>query len=177
MAGAPTTKIVRCCHCRGMMKVPARAFSVFCPHCQKRAPLENLRIVGSHPGKSLATCGDITVEATAKLNLSIIADNVTVHGRIRGDVQANQTVEVGATAQVIGNINAAKIIVHDGATIEGLCTMAGLSRVEPPTPGASSAGAIPPPGVTPMAADLPHSGGAAGSSQAPLQRGWPYLTR
>lgn len=130
MAGEPTTKIVRCCHCRGMMKVPARAFSVFCPHCQKRAPLENLRIVGSHPGKSLATCGDIVIESTARLNLSIIANRVTVNGRVSGNVSANQIVEVGSTGQVVGDITAEKIIVRDGGMITGRCSMGVRQRPE-----------------------------------------------
>lgn len=120
---ADDKKIVRCCHCRGVMRVPARAFSVFCPHCQKRAPLESLRIVGSHPGKALATCGDIFIESSARLNLSVTANNVVVHGRVRGPVVAAQTVQVGPTGQVIGDITAEKIIVSDGALIDGNCVM------------------------------------------------------
>ncbi len=105
------------------MRVPARAFSVFCPHCQKRAPLESLRIVGSHPGKALATCGDIFIESSARLNLSVTANNVVIHGRVRGPVVAAQTVQVGPTGQVIGDITAEKLIVSDGAVIEGRCVM------------------------------------------------------
>ncbi len=113
------------------MKVSARAFSVFCPHCQKRAPLESLRIVGSHPGKTLATCGDIFIEATANLNLSITAENVVVNGRVRGPVAANQTVEVGPTGQVYGDIIASKIVVRDGAVIEGRCEMVSQIATSP----------------------------------------------
>jgi cytoskeletal protein CcmA (bactofilin family) len=170
LAGEPTTKIVRCCHCRGMMKVPARAFSVFCPHCQKRAPLENLRIVGSHPGKSLATCGDITIESTAKLNLSIIANNVTVHGRVSGNVSASQVVVVGSTGQVVGDIAAAKIIVQDGGMITGKCSMAGRQTPEPGGAGTIAAGQVGPstsepaggaperPAATPRPLPLPPKG-------------------
>lgn len=123
MTARPKSRIVRCCHCMGMMKVSARALSVFCPHCQKHAPLESLRIIGSHPGKTLATCGDIFIEATARLNLAVIANNIVIRGRVRGPVVANETVEVGPTGQVIGDIKAAKIIVCEGAIIEGRCEM------------------------------------------------------
>ena len=105
------------------MKVSAKALSVFCPHCQKRAQLESMRIIGSHPGKTLATCGDIIIESTAKLNLAISANNVYIQGRIRGPVVANETVEVGPTGQVFGSIKAAKLVVQHGAVIEGKCEM------------------------------------------------------
>ena len=111
------------------MKVSTRALSVFCPHCQKRAPLESLRIIGSHPGNTLATCGDIFIEPTAILNLSVFANNVVIRGRVRGPVVAYETVEVGPTGRVTGDIKAAKIIISDGAVIEGHCEM--TSPVQP----------------------------------------------
>ncbi len=119
----PKTKIVRCCLCRGMMRVSARALSVFCPHCQKRISLENLRIVGSHPGKVLATCGDILIESTARLNVSLVGTNIAINGRVKGAVQAEETVDVGTKGHVIGDITAAKILVQDGGKIEGRCQM------------------------------------------------------
>ena len=123
MSQPPTTKIVRCCHCRGMMRVAARALSVFCPHCQKRATLESLRLLGSHPGKQLATCGDILVETASQLNLEITANNVVVRGRVQGSITANECVEVASTGRVIGDVTAHKIIVRDGGVIQGLCRM------------------------------------------------------
>ena len=64
------------------MRVAAKALSVFCPHCQKRATLESLRIVGTHPGRTLSTCGDILVEAASQLNVEIVANNVTIKGGV-----------------------------------------------------------------------------------------------
>jgi cytoskeletal protein CcmA (bactofilin family) len=121
-------QIVRCYHCRGMMKVSAKALSVFCPHCQKRVNLENLRIVGTHPGKDLATCGDIVIEHTARLQVPVFGRNVTVHGRVKGAIRALQAIEVGPTGHVIGDIRARKIVVRDGAKIEGKC------EILPPEP-------------------------------------------
>jgi cytoskeletal protein CcmA (bactofilin family) len=97
--------------------------SVFCPHCQKRAPLESLTITGSHPGKTLMTCGDVLVAATARLHVELFASRVTIHGRVRGPVVANELVEVFPTGQVIGDISAPRLVVHDGAVIEGRCEL------------------------------------------------------
>lgn len=119
MTTPAATKIVRCCHCRGMMKVTARALSVFCPHCQTRVTLEDLRIIGSHPGKRLATAGDILVEASARLNLELIGSRVLIRGRVKGLVQASEYVEIASTGQVVGDIRAPKLVVREGGVVQG----------------------------------------------------------
>lgn len=123
------TRIVRCCHCSGMLRVSARALSIACPHCQKRVALEDLRILGSHPGKTLATCGDIVVEERAHLNLDVYGDNIVVHGRIRGSVTASTTIEICPTGRVVGDLKAPQIIVRNGAIIEGNCQMTGFPSI------------------------------------------------
>lgn len=110
------------------MKVSARALSVFCPSCQKRVNLEDLRISGTHPGKVLMTCGDILIEPTARLNVDVFGRRVVVHGRVVGQVQANEMVEIASTGRVTGDIRAPKIIVQEGAVISGRCEMV---RVDP----------------------------------------------
>ncbi len=117
-----------------MMRVAARALSVFCPHCQKRVTLESLRIVGAHPGRSLVTCGDILVEPSSQLNLEIKANNVVIKGRVRGSVSANGIIEVGATGRIIGDVRAQKVIVRDGGVLQGRCEMTLLPAVEAAEP-------------------------------------------
>lgn len=129
MALKPNTKIVRCCHCRGMMRVSARAMSVFCPHCQKRAPLESFRITGAHPGRTLSTCGDIHVEETASLNLDIIGTNVYINGRVRGAVTAAETLDIGPAGHVIGDVKAGRVVVQTGGVLEGRCEMTAPTRL------------------------------------------------
>lgn len=139
MSEGPPSKIVRCCHCRGMMRVSARALSVFCPHCQKRATLENLRVAGTHPGRFLATCGDILVERTSILNLEIVAKNVVIRGRVCGAVSAQESVEIGPTGRVIGDVRAPKIVVRDGGVIQGQCEVLSGSVATDPQPAGSAA--------------------------------------
>jgi cytoskeletal protein CcmA (bactofilin family) len=123
-----------------MMKVSARALSVPCPHCNRAISLENLRIIGSHPGRALATCGDIQIEATARLNLTVIGRNIKVQGRVRGPVSGFESVEVGPTGHVIGDITSPKIVVCDGAVIQGRCQMTRPPAVEAEPPAADGAG-------------------------------------
>lgn len=114
------------------MRVSAKAMSVFCPHCQKRAPLETLRITGSHPGKTLSTCGDIYIEPTAKLHLEITGARVFVQGRVRGTVNAAELIEIGPTGRVEGAVRAPKIVVQDGGVIEGRCEVSRRPETDPP---------------------------------------------
>lgn len=125
-----------------MMKVAARALSVFCPHCQKRASLEDLVIVGSHPGKSLMTCGDIRIERSARLQVDVYGNRVEIHGKLRGPVIANESVTVGATGHVVGDIRAPRITVMEGGLIEGRCEMTRV--VETPVVEADSTDSVAP---------------------------------
>lgn len=102
-----------------MMRVTARALSVFCPHCQTRVSMENLRIVGSHPGKRLATAGDILVEPSSRLQLDIVCNRIVIRGRIKGSVSAGEYVEIEGTGHVIGDITAPKLVVKDGGGMQG----------------------------------------------------------
>ena len=162
MSEGPPSKIVRCCHCRGMMRVSSRALSVFCPHCQKRATLEDLRVAGTHPGRFLATCGDILVERTSILNLEIVAKNVVIRGRVCGAVSAQESVLVGPTGRVIGDVRAPKIVVQDGGVIQGQCEV--LSQKPATAPQATDSAPVDP-APQPAAAPVPSPASAPEAPQ------------
>lgn len=136
------TKIARCCFCQGAMRVSARALSVSCPHCRRVVSLADLRIVGAHPGKTLATCGDIYIEATARLQVAVIGEKITVLGKVRGPVQASEWVEVGSTGHIIGDITAPKIVVREGGVIHGRFTRL-VKQSAPSSPDDASSPAQP----------------------------------
>lgn len=52
---------------------------------------------------------------------SIIAPNVTVSGRVTGDVFAMNTIKLTATAVIEGSVQAAKLAVEYGGMINGNC--------------------------------------------------------
>lgn len=81
--------------------------------------MESLRIVGSHPGKRLATAGDILVESSSRLQLDIVCNRIVIRGRIKGSVSAGEYVEIGGTGHVIGDITAPKLVVRDGGAMQG----------------------------------------------------------
>lgn len=79
---------------------------------------EPILIEGTVRGKINLT-GDLRVGTKARLEAAVHARNVTVEGKLTGDISADERVELVASATVDGNIKAPKIIVAEGAKFRG----------------------------------------------------------
>ena len=97
------------------------AMSIFCQHCRKRLILENYRINTYHAVRMFATCGDIVVEKRGLVNAPIRVQNLTIQGKVNGDVEARGRVEIDGTGELRGSIRAAVLVVRGGGTIKGFC--------------------------------------------------------
>lgn len=75
---------------------------------------------------------DLRVGTKARIEATVHAKNVTVEGKLTGDISADERVELVAGATVDGNIKAPKIIVAEGARFRGAVDM-GAAR-----PGANA---------------------------------------
>lgn len=82
----------------------------------------NLRINGSFEGK-LDTRGNLTIGENAKVKASIHGDRIVVAGKVTGDIQATQVLSIIAPAVVRGHITTPRLVVNEGAFIEGQVTM------------------------------------------------------
>ncbi len=111
---------IRCTHCGAGIDVAPRALSVVCPHCNRRLAVEDLRIRSYHAVREVATCGNVVVDKRGHLVASTIkASNLTVRGKVDGDVFASVRVKVGNTGDVRGDVCAPRLLVESGATLEG----------------------------------------------------------
>jgi len=93
--------------------------SIACPGCHKRLDLQNYRIRTYHAVREMVTCGDVVVERRGHVVAAVRANNLTVHGRLRGNVRVNGRVKVGKTGVIRGDIEAPKLRVEGGATLNG----------------------------------------------------------
>ena len=66
---------------------------------------------------------DLRIGTQARIEAKVHAKNVTVEGKLTGDVTADDRVELVASATVDGNIKAPKIIVAEGARFRGSVDM------------------------------------------------------
>jgi cytoskeletal protein CcmA (bactofilin family) len=53
----------------------------------------------------------------------IVANHVTIAGKVKGNVTANTALELLPSGHIIGDIRSNKLIISDGATFEGNCQM------------------------------------------------------
>lgn len=118
-ASAP--RVVYCTHCNRQIDVCARAMSVFCPHCRQRVILEDYTIRSYHAVQSFRTCGDVVVERRGTLSAPIRVSTIKVKGKVWGNVEARERVEVARTGLVRGSVRAPYLIVQDGGVIVGRC--------------------------------------------------------
>ena len=90
------------------------------------------RVEGEITAQDVLTIGD-----GATVNAKITGTLVIVEGHVTGDVVAKQRLELRASGRVHGNVSAPSLIVHEGAILDGQCSMGGVqskSQAAQPTP-------------------------------------------
>lgn len=65
---------------------------------------------------------EITIGESAVVTAQIRADSIVVGGKVKGEINATQRIEIRATAKITGNITAPKLIIQEGAIFEGRCS-------------------------------------------------------
>lgn len=95
---------------------------------------EPVLIEGTVRGK-IDMSGDLRVGTKARVEATVHAKNVTVEGKLTGDISADDKVELVASATVDGNIKAPKIVVAEGAKFRGNVDMGSARPRESAEPG------------------------------------------
>jgi len=80
---------------------------------------EDLYIDGTVEGAVQLGEGKLMVGATANVTADIIAREVVVCGKVRGNVHAKGKIEIKRDGSVIGDLTTAQIIIEDGAYFKG----------------------------------------------------------
>ncbi len=67
----------------------------------------------------------LTVETTGVVIANVSTQNITIKGEMRGDMTAEDKVEIHEGARVVGNIVAPRIVIAEGARFKGHIDMTG----------------------------------------------------
>ena len=100
---------------------------------------EDLVIEGNVEGRVDLPNNQLTVGAEGTVAAELHAKTVIVIGHVTGNIQAVERVEVQATGVVDGDVKAPRLIVAEGAVLNGAVTMgnAAKSQGAPPAPKAA----------------------------------------
>jgi len=82
-----------------------------------------LRVDGHLKGQVKSEEGTLIVGATGRVDANIIVGEATVNGAVNGDIHASNKLTLGRSARVVGNIQTPRLIIEDGAILEGSCNM------------------------------------------------------
>lgn len=82
----------------------------------------NLRINGKFEG-TLTTRGNLIIGKDAQVKANIIGESIVIAGQVNGNIKATQKLELSSTAQVIGDVEIARLAIEDGAVFNGKCKM------------------------------------------------------
>lgn len=111
-------KEINCPHCGTSQKVPSTALSSFCPDCGNRINLQNYEIKGRFRG-DLDTKGLIYISNDGIVEGNINTGSLIVAGKFKGEIVAEEKVQIKPTAKLYGKIRAPVLEADTGAIFVG----------------------------------------------------------
>lgn len=83
---------------------------------------EPLMIKGKFKGE-IDSSSDLYIGEHAVVHAEIDSNIVSLKGKVKGNIRADNKVELFSTAEVEGDITTTKMVMEGGCTLNGLCTM------------------------------------------------------
>ena len=82
----------------------------------------SIKIEGNFKGKIISK-GYLMIGENAKVRANIKAHSIVIAGEVRGNVEADDRLEMLPTGKLYGNIRTKKLKMADGVVFEGTCEM------------------------------------------------------
>lgn len=101
----------------------AEVTSLLAPNVQIEGTLTGdglVRLEGAYQGK-IKHRGHLVIAETAVVRATVEGADITVHGRVEGDISATGRLELKQTAHVLGNVKSSRLLIADGASLVGAC--------------------------------------------------------
>jgi cytoskeletal protein CcmA (bactofilin family) len=83
----------------------------------------DLEIYGNFDGTITLESNNVNIENSAKVKADIKAKTIRVNGEITGNLTAIEKILVTSKGSVIGDLNAGKVEIQDGANFDGNISM------------------------------------------------------
>jgi len=82
-----------------------------------------LRVDGHLVGTVTSDSGTLIVGTNGLVDANVAVAAAMINGSVNGDILATEKLQLGRTARVMGNIQAPRLIIEEGAILEGGCSM------------------------------------------------------
>lgn len=82
----------------------------------------SVRVEGKVNGE-ISSTGTVTIGAKGEVEGDIIAVNTIVGGRVKGSIKATEKIILEANSILVGDLQAARLTIDEGAMFEGKCSM------------------------------------------------------
>ena len=82
-----------------------------------------LRVDGHLIGTVTSATGTLIIGTNGQVDANILVAAAMINGTVNGDIVATEKLQLGRTARVMGNIQSPRLIVEEGAILEGSCSM------------------------------------------------------
>jgi cytoskeletal protein CcmA (bactofilin family) len=82
-----------------------------------------LRVDGHLIGTVTSESGTLIIGTNGQVDANVSVAAAMVNGAVNGDIIASEKLQLGRTARVMGNIQSPRLIVEEGAILEGSCSM------------------------------------------------------
>ena len=82
----------------------------------------SIRIEGSFKGR-IVSSGYLVIGENAKVRANIKAQSIVIAGEVKGNVEADERLEMLPSGKLYGNIKTKKLKMADGVVFEGGCEM------------------------------------------------------
>ena len=82
-----------------------------------------LRVDGHLIGSVTSESGTLIIGTNGQVDANVAVAAAMVNGNVNGDILATEKLHLGRTARVMGNISSPRLVVEEGAVLEGSCSM------------------------------------------------------
>ena len=92
---------------------------------------DTMRIDGRFNGKIISK-NELIVGESAVIEAEIHVGRVAISGTVSGKIRADQKIEIHRSGRVYGELDTPALIIEEGATFQGTCSMAEAKPVAVP---------------------------------------------
>jgi len=86
-----------------------------------------VRIDGKFSGE-IESNGTLIVGESATITAQIHVADIIISGEVRGDIFAENKIEINVPGKLFGNIQTPKLVIEEGVVFEGNCKMKDLGK-------------------------------------------------